>query len=262
MYFFLIVNFPFGPFKLFVSLLRTSTFPFISNTFTFASWSLTLNSCLKVFVWQSQHLGYPQVDICWLSFLLRIGQFSWLFICGVILDCILDILNTVLFRVWVLLESSGTYWLLGCFSGSRPGTAQTASSALPLWVVVPVSGFAVLIWVWDVCAQRRREPRLWYGLISRIRHPFSSPLLSRILPTASDSQGPLFWCSGQKDGVPRSFSGPPATAQFCDEGCPWGTARRRKRREKMGISPHTHSLDLRHTFPQALCPERQFPWEF
>lgn len=72
------------------------------------------DSSYKVLVWYFQNLYYLRVDFCWLPFYLKWVTFSFfsIYICWLIWDCILGIVNIMLLRAQILLHSFNG---CGCF---------------------------------------------------------------------------------------------------------------------------------------------------
>lgn len=92
--YFSVLKFPLSSFFYsFNLLLRIFIFPLISIMFTFTSWRIVIIAASKSLVILTP--GYLRLVICCLFSWVLVGYF-WFFVCWIILDCILDVLNIML----------------------------------------------------------------------------------------------------------------------------------------------------------------------
>lgn len=70
------------------------------------------NNCLNVFTWSFQNLTHRGVGILLIVFSLTIDHISLGFVCWAVLDCILNILNSML---WLLLHPLGKVFCGLCY---------------------------------------------------------------------------------------------------------------------------------------------------
>lgn len=134
-------------------------------------------------------------------------KFSWFFVCWVILDFNLDILN-IMYGTWVYLKSSGECWYFCCSRQSTYSGCKFRSPFCELWFQSQFSfqSFSSVILNCLTCAPPNDQSRTWSMVYSIVQ--FSKPLILCRVRSMHHSPNvnpgfhtPLFGCTHTLYGI-------------------------------------------------------------
>lgn len=138
--------------------------------------------------------GYSRVSLCRLSLNLRIGYIFLILCRWPILEYILDIVNVMLWRLWIPLYSSEVLiFIFNYFSFHRYlyWLAKTTVCFLCWWGLN--SAFTFSLASWSLFHIFQQSAKIWVEFIQRLSFFLCVPRISSHFPTAVVALSLIFW---------------------------------------------------------------------